>query len=311
MKSNLKVIAAKTESSYGTDSSPAPANALVLDKDTKITPLEHDTIDNGLLRPAFGADAALQVGSYGEVELSIPLAGVQGVGTPPAYDAILRACGLKATVVTGKSTIYEVVSSGFESATCYAYEDGDLTKLKGCRGSLSIDIKAKAKPMIKAKLTGLSAGPVRGAMPAVNLAPADVKAVENSNAVMKFSGVDVIMESFTIDLGYVVNYSNLVGAESIDIVNRSVSAKLSIRRPKVEVMDLFAVRKKGTLNPLYFKQTVQGQNVIELICQNAQIVGISTGEADSFDTVDLDLRLVGGKDNEFKANFGIALPQPE
>lgn len=308
MKANLKAITAKIESTYGTDASPLAANALVLDRDTKITPLEHDTVDNGMLRPSFGADAALQVGGYGEIELTLPLAGASALGTAPAYDAILRACGLSAAITADQRVTYGLISDGFESASCYAYESGDLTKFKGCRGSLSVEVKAKAKPMIKAKLTGLSVGPITGALPAVNLQPANVKPVEFANSEMTFNGNPVIMESLTVDLGYDVGYTNLVGTESVDIVNRSVSAKLSIRRPNVGTLDLFALRKSGAFNDIYFKQTVAGTNLIELFGSNAQIVGLSLGEADGHDTVDIDLRLVGGADDEFEMNFGSAKP---
>lgn len=309
MKANLKVVTAKIESTYGVDASPAPGNALVLDKDTKITPLEHETVDNGLLRPAFGADAALQVGGYGEIELSLPLAASDSLGTAPAFHAILRSCGLSAAITASERVTYGLISSGFESASCYAYEDGDLTKLKGCRGSVSFEIKAKAKPMIKAKLTGLSAGPVNNALPAVNLSPANVKPIEFANSEILFNGAPVIMESLTIDLGYDVGYTNLVGKESVDIVNRSVSAKLSIRRPNVNDLDLFALRKRAAMNTLYFKQEHGGRNLIELFGNNAQISGLSPGEADGHDTIDIDLRLVGGADNEFEINFGTAKPE--
>jgi hypothetical protein len=304
MRANLKAITAKMETIYGTDATPQPADALVLDKDTKITPLEHDTVDNSLLRPAMGADASLQVGGYGEIELSLPFAGASALGTAPVFDSILRACGLSAAVSAGSCVTYGLISSGFESASCYAFEDGDVTKLSGCRGSVSFEIKAKAKPMIKAKLTGLSVGPIAGSLPAVNLSPANVKPIEFANSSMMFNGSPVIMESLTIDLGYDVSYTNLVNLESVDIVNRSVSAKLSIRRPKVSELDLFALRKNGAMNTLYFKQDLGATNYIELYGRNAQISGLSTGESDGHDTIDIDLRLVGGADDEFELNFG-------
>lgn len=308
MRSNRKAILTKIESAYGVDSSPLPANALVLDRDTKITPLEHDALDNGMLTPTMGADSVLHVGSWGELDLSLPLAGAGALGDAPAYDAILRACGLSAAITAAQRVTYGLVSDSFESATCYAHEGGEVTKLRGCRGSLSLEIKAKAKPMLKAKLTGLSAGPIVGVMPAVNLQPANVLPVENSNSVLTVNGFVVIMESMSIELGNEVNYSNLVGAESVDIVGRSASAKIVVQRPDVATFDMFALRKSGQKFSFKFTQTIAGANLIEMFGNGAQVTGISVGESDGFDTLEIDVRLVGGNDDEFGINFGTANP---
>lgn len=308
MKAKRKVITAKTEDTYGTDSTPLPANALVLDSDTKITPLEHDTVDNGLLRAVYGADESIQVGNWGELELSIPLAGAASLGTAPAYDPILRACGLNAIITANQRVTYGLVSDSAESATCYAYEHGDVTKLTGCRGSLSLEVKAKAKPMLKAKLTGLSKGPITGALPTANLQPAKVLPIENSNSVLTLADHSVVMESMSIELGNEVNYSNLVGNESIDIVNRASSAKVVIRRPNVGLLNLFDFRKRGIKFDFKFTQTIADTNLIEIFGKNAQISGISPGESDGFDTLELDVRLVGGNDDELGFNFGTTAP---
>lgn len=309
MQSKRKVILAKIESTYGTDASPLPAAALVLDSDTKITPLEHDSVDNGILSPVFGADAVLQVGGWGELDLSIPLAGASALGVAPAYDAILRACGLSAAITAGQRVTYGLVSDSFESVTCYAHEHGDVTKLRGCRGTISLEIKAKAKPMLKAKLTGLSEGPIAGALPATDLQPAAVLPIENANSSLIIGGMAVVMESVSIELGNEINYAHLVGVESVDIVARASSAKLVIRRPNVDVLDIFTMRKTGAKFAFNFTQTIDGAtNLIEIFGNNAQISGLSVGEQDGHDTLEIDVRLVGGADDEFGINFGTAKP---
>ena len=52
--SRKRLILAKTESPYGTDSSPDGTDAILV-RELEITPLQSDTVDRELIRPYLGA----------------------------------------------------------------------------------------------------------------------------------------------------------------------------------------------------------------------------------------------------------------
>jgi hypothetical protein len=100
-----------------------------------------------------------------------------------------------------------------------------------------------------------------------------------------------------------------VGSESVDIVGRASSLKMVIHRPDADTFNLFESRKNSDFMRCYFKQTIDANsgNVIEIYGKNMQINGLSPGELDGKDTLEIDFRLVGGADDELVINFGKTL----
>jgi hypothetical protein len=94
--SRKRLILAKTESPYGTDSSPDGTDA-VLVRDLSITPLQSDTVDRELIRPYLGASQQLLANTRVEVTFQVEMAGSGTAGTAPAFGRVIQACGFSAT----------------------------------------------------------------------------------------------------------------------------------------------------------------------------------------------------------------------
>lgn len=97
--SRKRLILAKTESVYGTDSTPAGADA-VLVRDLNITPMQADTVSRDLVRPYYGASEQLLANVRAEVTFSVELAGSGTAGTAPRFGSVLQACGFSQTQFT-------------------------------------------------------------------------------------------------------------------------------------------------------------------------------------------------------------------
>ena len=101
--SRRRILLAKIETTYGVDSSPVAANAMLI-RNMDITPLDSEIVSRDLVRPYFGnydqIIAAQKVGLSFEVELQS--SGTAGVA--PAYGPLLRACGLAETVTAAAVT---------------------------------------------------------------------------------------------------------------------------------------------------------------------------------------------------------------
>ena len=143
--SRKRLILVKTESTYGTDSSPVGTDALLV-RNLDITPLSGDIVSRDLIRPYMGNYDQLIAQNSVAINFEVELAGSGTAGTAPKYDAILKACGLAATIVASTSVTYAPVSASFSSATIYFNVDGVLHKLTGCRGSMTM-IKQKKQSL--------------------------------------------------------------------------------------------------------------------------------------------------------------------
>lgn len=101
--SRKRLILAKTEASYGTDSSPAGTDAILV-RELEITPLQSDTVDRELIRPYLGASQQLLANTRVEVTFQVEMAGSGSAGTAPAFGRVIQACGFSATTTAAAVT---------------------------------------------------------------------------------------------------------------------------------------------------------------------------------------------------------------
>jgi hypothetical protein len=94
-----RLILAETEGSYGVDSSPDGADAILV-RDLNITPQQSDVVSRDLVRPYLGASEQLLANTRVECTFSVELAGSGTAGTAPRFGKVLKACALAETTVT-------------------------------------------------------------------------------------------------------------------------------------------------------------------------------------------------------------------
>lgn len=103
-----RVLLAKIETVYGTDSVPTGAANAILVRNMTITPQEADLTDRDLVRPFIGRSEQLPSGIRALIEFEVEVAGAGTAGTAPGYGPLLRACALSQTLlaaaVTGTAT---------------------------------------------------------------------------------------------------------------------------------------------------------------------------------------------------------------
>ena len=124
-----KILLAKVETTYGTDSTPTGATNAIQTSDMSITPLAGPTVSRNLDRATLGNDLQIQVGTYVELSFMVEIAGGGGADTAPAYGPLLEACAFAETVNASTDVDYDPVSSSIDSATLYFHHDGQLRPL--------------------------------------------------------------------------------------------------------------------------------------------------------------------------------------
>ncbi len=225
-----KVLLVKTEATYGTDAAPTGAANAVLAQDVQLKPMEGTDVSRDLERPYFGADATIPTELMSEISFDTELSPSGVAGTPPAWGALLRACGLAETVNAATSVIYNPITQNPESASIHLHIAGTRYVILGARGNVRIDIQAQAVPKLRFTFRGLFAVPTDTAQPTANLTPWTVPqlATMANTPVFEIDGQALVMRSFAMDLGNQIEGRFLIGKEEVKLGDRQESIETTV-----------------------------------------------------------------------------------
>lgn len=179
--SRKRLILAKIESTYGTDSSPAGTDA-VLVRNLEITPIESETVSRDLIRPYLGNSDQILSNTRVSITFEAELAGSGSAGTASKIDSLLRACGMAATT-TGSAV----------TGTAQAGAAGSITLASGASGTSNI-----YNGMV-ISLTGGTGSGSKGVITAYN-GSTKVATVQKSTAAFTPDGTSVY--SIAANVGY-------------------------------------------------------------------------------------------------------------
>ena len=90
------------EATVGTIVVPVAADAIEV-SDVTLTPIEGDEVDQGVIRPYFGASETALVTLYRKIAFSVGFAGVAVPGNLPGWSTLMRACAASVTWPTNSS----------------------------------------------------------------------------------------------------------------------------------------------------------------------------------------------------------------
>lgn len=99
-----RTLLAKIESTPGTDSTPTGGSNAILIKNMTLTPMETTLVSRDLVRPYLGNFSQLPAANYAKIAFECELAGSGTAATAPAYDPLLRACGMSVTQLAAPVT---------------------------------------------------------------------------------------------------------------------------------------------------------------------------------------------------------------
>jgi hypothetical protein len=128
------VVLAKTETTYGIDSAPEAANAMLVSV-VNINPLAGSAIDLNYVKPYMGGQPSMRTEDYVTCSMTCDLVGNANASTPGApYDALRQACGvakttqaaISSTMAAGSTTSSLVLNAG-ASSTDHAYAGMSIT----------------------------------------------------------------------------------------------------------------------------------------------------------------------------------------
>jgi hypothetical protein len=298
-----RVILIETESSYGTDPTPA-ATDVVLVTDLSITPQSSDVVNRDVVRPYLGSSEQLLANTRVECTFSVELAGSGTAGTAPRYGSALKATGLSETVASGTSVTYAPVSSSFSSVTIHYNVDGVRHKVTGCRGSFTISAEVGAIPTIDFTFTGIYNAPTDTALPTVTYGNQATPLIfKNGNTtgfqLLSYAGA---LQSLTMDLGVSTVYRELVGGtKEVIVTDRASNGSVTIEAPTIAQKDYFtAALTDSSLGNLQFLHGTTAGNKVQLTSTKVDIGDVNYGEMDGVAMLEIPYTLVpSAAGNEF------------
>ena len=278
-----RLILAKIETTYGTDSTPTGASNAILVRNLEIQPLLSESVSRDLVRPYMGQADQLLAQTRVEVTFEVELAGSGTAGTAPAYGPILKSCGLSETVVTSTSVTYAPVSSSFSSLTIYYHEDGIRHKVTGCRGTFEINGEVGQIPVISFTMTGIYNAPTDVSLPTPTYANQATPLLFKQGNTTNFSAFSYsgCLQSYNFSMANDVIYRELVGCtKEILITNRAPSGTIVIEAPTITAKDFFTVSTGNTTGSITFQHGTTGGNIATVTTAQSDLGNLTYSDQD-------------------------------
>jgi len=277
-----RLIQVKKESTYGTDSTPAGSDALLV-RNLDITPIEADVVSRDLIRNYLGNSPQLLANTRASITFQVELAGSGTAGTAPRYGAILQACGLSETIVASTSVTYAPVSSSFSSATIYFNNDGIRHILTGCRGTFTMNAEVGQIPTLDFTMVGIYNAPTDTALPTTtysNQASPLIFKQGNTSAFQFFTYAGCL-QSVSFDIGNETVYRELVGCtKEVMITNRASSGTVMLEAPTLAAKDFFGIAQTETTGNLTFLHGTTAGNRATFTAGQCDITNPTYGDQD-------------------------------
>lgn len=305
-------ILAKIESTYGTDSTPTEgANALLV-SNVSINPLSAANVDRDLVRPYMGASEQLVGPANIELSFDIELSGAGAAGTAAAYGPLLRACGFAETLSASVRAEYNLVTPVADSVSIYYFSDGVKHIAKGCRGTLSLKMSAGGRPVLSFKFLGLDGGVTAASPSALTLTAFKTPTVisEPNTGDLTFGatytaatptltgGTGYPSQGIELDLGNAVNYTPLLGGESVDISQRQVTGKILLDLTAAQEVTFMASVKDNTLQSLGLMHGTTAGYKVMIFMPAAQLINPSKSEVNGKLMIGYDIRALPSSGND-------------
>ena len=248
-----KAILFKAETTYGTDPTPTGAANWIEARNVSLTPMDAEKVARNIELPTMGNSGDIIVGIWAKLSYDVAAAPSGIAGTAPKQGPLLMACGFAETLTATTSAAYNLISTGFGSATHYINIDGVLHKLLGGRGEVKFKLGAKGIPMFSYSFDAVYVTPATGAMPTIVRTGWTLEEGVNSvnTLALAINAIPLALSSLDWALGNKITRIDLPGPQrEIVITDRSPSASVTVLAPDLAVFNPYSLAESGATVPV-------------------------------------------------------------
>ena len=246
-----RVLTAKVESTYNTDSVPDGTDAILIEE-LNWQPEGLRMVERPAIRNSLGTLQHIYGGSLLGVSFSCEVKGSGAAGSVPEIGALLLGCAMGETIVASTSVTYEPASASQSSLSMYFYEDGTLIKLTGCRGTLDFLGEVGGRLMASFTFQGHFSGPtdVTLVTPTYDSTVPPIMI----NGSFTYGGFSAVIQAIGISMGITLetppDLSATDGYGEVLVTGRDVNGSINPEQTLVADKDFMAAFKAGTLEAL-------------------------------------------------------------
>ncbi len=290
-----RIILAKPEVTYGTDSVPTGTDAILVSEVT-VNPLNAETEERGNLRPYLGRDLAIHVGENISLSFKCEVAGAGAAGDAPGWGSLLRGCGFAETLTASTDAVYSPVSASFESLTLYFNLDGQLHKLTGARGTVSIEQDNNKIPRFSFNFTGQYNDPasVAAVTPDFSAFQTPVPAGKGRTSGFSLGGWAGVPISLNLDVANDVIFHQTLTTNEIIIADRTPAGELRVEAEPLSVKNFFSEALANGTGALSIQHGQVAGNIVQFDAPNTQKKKPNYGDLNGISTIDMGLAFVPG-----------------
>lgn len=268
----------KNESVVGTDAVPTGGANAMLVGNVDVRPLVANNVNRDRLRSFIGGNVSLVGTKYKEISFDVELVGSGTAGTAPAWGPALRACAMAETVIASTRVDYTPITDSQETASIYAWKDGVRHILLAAKGEWTITLRAGQLPTIAFRFMGLDGGESVQSNPSLTLTgwrqpqvltdafTQDIVSggtVSPTGAPAISGGTALVSDGIELSSGHAVNFTPLIGLETIDITAREVTGSTRLDETATQEVARLALVRANTLGALSLLHgTVTGDKVL-------------------------------------------------
>lgn len=285
-------LVAKAESTYGTDSTPAGTDAMLV-HNLRIDPLKLNYAQRNPVMPFLGNQGSVVAAFWSEISFDVELAGAGSAGSAAPYGALLKACALAETLNAGADAQYAPVSSSFGSSTMKYYEDGVRHNMLGCRGNAVFNLKAGGLPMVSFRFLGLHVTVADASVVSPTLTGFQKPVAANLTNTTPFTldSYAAVFNDLSIDLGNNVQYVNRPNFEGIRMLDRKAKGRVTFEKNLVSDKAWMPMVKGTSTYALTCTHGLTAGNIIKLDANQAQLTNYAESDDNGIKMVSLDLEL--------------------
>lgn len=308
-------ILAKIEAAYATDPTPTGAANALLVSNLSINPINANNVNRDIIRPYLGGSEQLVGTRYVEMSFDVEYVGSGTVAVAPAWGPLVQACLCTETVTATFRVDYTPKSTAgtADSVTIYWYDDGVLHKATGCRGNLAVSMKVGERPMLSFKFTGIYSTPTAQTNPAVTLTAFKTPQVvtDTNTQDVTYGGTHVTTtapvitagtlypsQGIEIDFGNNVQFTPLLGGETVDITARDITGKVTLDLTAAQEVAMMAIVEAGTLGTVGISHGTVANQKAMLWMPSVQFINPSKVDVNGKRMIGFDLRVLPSSGND-------------
>ncbi len=263
------VLLAVAQTAKGTAGTPVPGTHAILCKGLVPTPIKGQFVERNLITGSEGNQGGIFTGEHRQFEFEVELAGSGAAGTAPKYGPLLTGCAMNETITVSTSVVYQPVKGVGKYMTLAIFLEGVQFLMTDALGTVRFELNAAQIPVMKFTFIGKYSAPTDAGVPAGVVFTGFQKPLvvgDTNTDVFTLGGLNLVVESFGLDLANQVAWRELIGDSGARKTDRKATASAVFEMTDVATRNWAESVRTGAEMALAITHGLTAGNIVQLAC---------------------------------------------